>query len=71
MSGESGKGLRDRVVDATGVEQIADLEGQVDRLEVAFAENRELAASLDRVVGDVERAVAGLLERSAPRRMGT
>lgn len=55
---------RQRASAALGVQKVRELERRVASLEVAVAENHDLARPLERVLTDVERAVAGVIERS-------
>ncbi|MCD6640867.1 MAG: hypothetical protein LT071_13240 [Nocardioides sp.] len=55
---------RRRASVALGVRKVRELERRVASLEVAVAENHDLARPLERVLADVERAVAGVIERS-------
>lgn len=63
--------VRGRLGDVSGIGELEPLEARVASLEVAVAENTALAAALVRVVDDLERAVAGAIERSHPDAVGT
>ncbi len=63
-------GVRRRVSDATGLDEVADLTATVDSLEVAVAENRALEVPLAALVDDLEREVAEVLSRRSGTGMG-
>lgn len=52
-----------RVASLTRVDELDEVAARIASLEVAVAENIALEAPLDRIVGDLERAVAGVVER--------
>jgi hypothetical protein len=62
--------ITERVEDISGARELGDLEARVDSLEVAVAENRALEVPLEELVAGLERAVAGVVERTATREVG-
>lgn len=52
-----------RVAGLTRVDELDEAAARIASLEVAVAENVALEAPLERIVGDLERAVAGVVER--------
>ena len=63
-------GVRRRVADATGLDELGSLEAAADSLEVAVRENRELEVPLTALVDGLERDVAEVLSRRAGTGMG-
>ena len=62
--------LAARLADATGAAGLDAVESRLDSLEVAVAENHALEVPLARLVDDLERAVAEVVERTAGEGMG-
>lgn len=58
--------LAAKVAAASGATQVAQLERRVESLTVAIAENQRLERELERVLVDVERAVARVIEGPGP-----
>jgi hypothetical protein len=52
-----------KVAGATGMDELGPLEAHVDSLEVAVAENADLAVPLAGLVDALERDVASVIER--------
>lgn len=63
--------VRDKLAVVTGARDLQPLEARLAPLEVAVAENAALASPLARVVDDLERAVAEVIERSGADAVGT
>jgi hypothetical protein len=62
--------ITERVGEISGARRLDDLEARVDSLEVAVAENVALEVPLERLVTDLERAVAGVVERTTADEVG-
>ena len=62
--------ITERVEDISGARRLDDLAARIDSLEVAVAENVALEVPLERLVTDLERAVADVVERSAAGEVG-
>jgi len=54
-----------RVAAITGAGELDEVAARIDGLEVAVAENVALEAPLERIVTELERTVAGVVERGA------
>ena len=57
--------IEGRVAGITRTDELEGVAARISSLEVAVAENVALEAPLERIVADLERAVAGVVERSA------
>jgi hypothetical protein len=62
--------IAERVEDISGARELDAVEARIDSLEVAVAENRALEVPLERLVGDLERAVAGVVEQTVAGEVG-
>lgn len=67
----SREGVRRRALRALDLTAVARAEERVASLEVAVAENAQLAVGLARQVDELERAVVEVVERVEARRMGS
>lgn len=62
--------ITERVGDVSGARHLDELEARIDSLEVAVAEDVALEVRLERLVTDLERAVADVVERTTAGEVG-
>ena len=62
--------ITERVGDVAGARHLDELEARIDSLEVAVAEDVALEVRLERLVTDLERAVADVVERTTAGEVG-